>query len=738
MNITLTNAYKPGLTMMLTAAMTASAPANIEDLSTFEVIGSKEAVWDLPGSGAFIEIQNSEDFRYDDINQLLREVPGVYTREEDGYGLFPNISLRGVDPGRSGKVTIMEDGILMAPATYAAPSAYYSPTAGRMAGLEILKGSSQIQYGPHTTGGAINYISTPIPQNQRGYAELSYGSNNDLIGHINYGNRVSKGDQQFGLLLEIYHRQNDGFKTIQPAAGGGYAGSDDTGFDRTDYMAKFMWAPNSDHRFEAKVGYSEMLANETYLGLSEDDFARASTDRYAASRFDNIDTDHWRTYLRHTWSPSTRFEVSTTAYYNKFHRNWYKLDKVNGTTLSQALFNDHPDYPTLVGSTAGSLKVKANNRDYYGQGIQSDAVALFQSDTMSHKLSFGLRLHEDQIRRFQWADIYNQDDTGAIVGDPAFSGPENEGDREQTVTALAAYIRDEIRIGDWQFTPGIRFEWLDWDYFRADSRDPAIEDSGNLNMVAPGISVQYAKHENWTAFASYHRGISPPAPSGLRNGLEEEKADSFEMGARFRGNQGFYAETLLFYTGFQNLITSESVANGGSDANIGEVDSIGVEALAGIDLGELNDWGIATPIYVSATYTDATVINPTDGQTDPESIFYGAEDGNRLPYIPEWQFFASAGLEGDNWATQLRASYVGERFGTGDNALADPTDIRVGKLDSHFILDWSASYRIWDNLTAFVSATNLLDETYVASRLPHGLRPGAPRLFRFGLRMDWY
>ena len=110
------------------------------DMEEFQVLGSKESVFEVPGSGFYLAQEEIENFQYTNLDQILRQVPGVYFRGEDGYGLFPNISLRGVDSNRSGKVTMMEDGVLTAPAPYAAPSAYYSPTVGRMSSLEILKG----------------------------------------------------------------------------------------------------------------------------------------------------------------------------------------------------------------------------------------------------------------------------------------------------------------------------------------------------------------------------------------------------------------------------------------------------------------------------------------------------------------------------------------------------------------------------------------------------------------------
>ena len=145
----------------------------------------------LPGSVHYLSTKELNQFNTSNIHQILSQIPGVQIQEEDGYGLRPNIGLRGTGSERSSKITIMEDGVLAAPAPYAAPSAYYFPNVMRMSGVEVFKGSSQIKYGPYTTGGAVNFISTSIPDHLSGSVNLSLGSYNHRAIHANVGNKIN-------------------------------------------------------------------------------------------------------------------------------------------------------------------------------------------------------------------------------------------------------------------------------------------------------------------------------------------------------------------------------------------------------------------------------------------------------------------------------------------------------------------------------------------------------------------
>jgi Fe(3+) dicitrate transport protein len=160
-----------------------------------QIIGHQNKLRTEAGSATLISEVELEKFNFDDINRVLYNVPGINIREEDGFGLRPNIGFRGATPERSKKITIMEDGILIGPAPYSAPSAYYFPMIGKMTSVEVFKGPAAIKYGPNTVAGALNMTTRAVPAASEGAFDLAIGSNGYRKTKGYYGN--TQGDFGF-------------------------------------------------------------------------------------------------------------------------------------------------------------------------------------------------------------------------------------------------------------------------------------------------------------------------------------------------------------------------------------------------------------------------------------------------------------------------------------------------------------------------------------------------------------
>src|SRR5690606_22360164 len=152
-------------------------------------------------------------------------------------------------------------------------------------------------------------------------------------------------------------------------------------------------------------GYYDQRSDETYLGLTEDDFASTPFRRYAGSQQDVMNADHQQIQLRHFVQFSAGVDVTTTLYENDFARNWYKLASVDGASIDRVLA-DPDGNPTERGYLRGSedgvgvLSVRANSREYTSRGVQSQMGVTF-GDDVRHDLELGVRYHEDDEDRFQ-------------------------------------------------------------------------------------------------------------------------------------------------------------------------------------------------------------------------------------------------------------------------------------------------------------------------------------------------
>ena len=702
-------------------------------ISSVSMTGGQRNLRNLPGSAAYISPKQLQMFQYSDITRTLRSLPGINIQEEDGFGMRPNIGMRGTGVDRSGKITLMEDGILMAPAPYAAPEAYYFPTFGRMQAVEVLKGSSQIQYGPYTTGGALNLISTQIPDHL---------TTNLLMSGSGYGGKqlhAWMGDtyERFAFLAETFRISSDGFKELD---NGG-----PTGFEKQDYLIKLRLQSAADARYlqslTLKAGLTEEVSDETYTGLTYQDYLTAPFRRYAGSQLDKMTTRHEQLSLRYSMvlSPSLQWEV--TAYRNDFHRNWYKLDKVTdslGTAVSISSLLADPDsytgqYEIITGGNTtgiGALQVKANNRTYYSQGAEAVLHYSHNGVNWNQHIQAGIRVHEDQIDRYQWVDLYGMDQGIMELQMTGTAG--SESNRLVTADALAAYLQYTLRRGQWTLTPGLRLEDITKTEKNYGTLDPErtgadLEvSSNNTSTLIPGLLAEYRMSDQWYLYTGVHRGF---APAGVDTGSLPESSVNTELGARYWSRHA-QATAVIFYNDYSNLLGVDMTSTGGLGTgqtfNGGAATVYGLECSLGADLlPATSNWQL--PVQIAYTFTKG-YFDSSFGSDLEE--WEEVEAGDELPYLAPQQLYLQLSAIRDRWSVHSGTRYTADmRAVAGQGAI--PTEELV---PAHVVSDLSVHYTFAPGASAWAGVNNLTNNTYIASIRPAGWRPGMPRTFTIGVR----
>lgn len=720
-----------------TSQTATDAAATDKYLERIQIIGHGDALRSEGGSATLIDEAELERFEYDDINRILANVPGVNIRQEDGYGLRPNIGFRGATPERSKKIALMEDGILIAPAPYSASAAYYFPMVSRMTAVEVFKGPASIKYGPNTVSGALNMTSRMVPEGAEGQLDISAGSDGYTKAHGFYGDTRD----ELGFLIEGINARADGFKDLD---GGG-----DTGFRQNNYLAKVRYTPSQSkyNQFvEMKLGYGNEVSHETYLGLTDEDFSKSPNRRYAASQQGLMDWTHKQVQLTHHIDFDV-VDVTTRVYRNDFERSWVKLNGFQKTgstqtdrSLQEILADPHNGvnaiyYQILTGNNDSEkhyeqLIIGDNAREYYSQGIQSDVAMNSTWGGIDHKLEVGLRYHRDQIIRKHTEDLFVMTDgylehTGAATKATSHN--------RETTDALSVYVSDTLTFDRLTVTAGIRGEFIDAEYQNnaPDMADDWLEKDSRIWL--PGVSAFYQYSDSLGLLFGVNEGYVPTSPQQAP-AIQHESSVNYELGARFN-NGNVRAEVIGFFNDFSNLKESCTFSASSSctekidqEYNGGEVDIYGIESTFAYTQGLTNV--IDMPMSLVYTYT------ASEFKTDIVSDFplWGnINAGDELPYLPKHQLTATIGLAANNWQVSLLAKYVGEMketSGTGVSYEGVTTEALT-------VVDLSASYDLDDYGSVYFKADNLFDKVAIVSHRPYGARPSKPQQFFAGYKYSF-
>ncbi|MCL4707781.1 TonB-dependent receptor [bacterium] len=665
------------------------------------VVGKTENLAAIPGSANVLDLRTLEASRPFTANEAVRKLPGVNARDEEGFGLRPNIGIRGLNPTRSTKLTLLEDGVPLAYAPYGDNASYYHPPIDRFERIELLKGAGQILFGPQTIGGIINYI-TPAPQVKlAGFASLTGGSRDFFDGKFRFGGHR--------MVLDYTRKQGDGAR-------------DNIHSKLNDVNFKTVAALSKSQALTLRANALTEDSQVGYSGLTEAEYRNFGA-RYNPFKNDNFEIRRYGASATHNLQLSASTLLTTNLYFSNFSRDWWRQSSTTtdtqggaaGTAFRDARLAGLRVNPDTLNSAQGRL------RDYTTWGIEPRVKLVHAAFGFAGELQAGIKAHFENQDRMQMNGTSPTARSGSVVEDNL-----------RETTAYSAFLVNRFFLGAWSLTPGLRYEHINSS--RTNRLPGGLSGSDDLSKWIPSLGATWNPANALTMFAGVHLGFAPPRTEDVIDGagtsteVEAEESTNWEFGARFQPVAGSLIQATFFRNDFSRLIAVGSIAGGGTPLSQGEALFQGVE-LSG-------RYGFENGFYVDGAYTWL----PEAEQTTPFSqvvggaIIAGSAAGNRQPYAPKHMLTAAAGYAAHGFDALLEAVHVGAQFADFANTVAPTADGQRGELAAYTILNAALNYHLQPaHMTFFIAVKNLTDKTYIVDRT-RGIQVGSPRLVQVGSR----
>ncbi len=658
-------------------------------MATVFVIGGEENLTSLGGAGQILGKKELEDAHVFTVNEALRKVAGVHARDEEGFGLRPNIAMRGLNPTRSTKITLLEDGLALAYAPYGDNASYYHPMVDRYERIEVLKGASSLMFGPQTVGGVVNYI-TPAPRQAFG------GYVQGVMGNRDYSNgKMSIGGS--GLNLDYGLKQGDGAR-------------DNMSHKLDDLNIKYSTEMSERQAITLRTNLYKEDSVQTYSGLTQAEFENLGAS-YNPFKNDRFEAQRTGLSITHDFLVTEQTTLITSVCYSKFDRDWWRQAStsqdgqcaaLNPSRLAGVVIN-----PDSCNSIQGRL------RSYETWGVEPRI-------TVTHSLGefqAGARIHfEEQNRR----QINGTSPT-------ARSGTLAENNLRNT-RAYSGFIANRFDIGKFTVTPIARYESI-----RAERNNLLTAQTGESNVYAftPGIGATWNPTDTLTIFSSLHKGFAPPrvedmiGSTGTVTEVSEEKSKNFEVGFRIQPMKKVSVQGAYFRNAYDNLIAVGSIAGGSTPLSQGKGLFEGIELAASADF--------VSGVFGRLAYTWLPTAEQTEAFRNVSTGETVGSQGKRQAYAPENTLTAAVGYKVGAIKGELEAQYVGSQFSDFANTVAPTADGQKGEIAAYTVWNTSLNYRFDKALSAFVTGKNLLDKTYVVDRT-RGILVGMPRLIQIGVK----
>ena len=708
-------------------------------MTKLEIISDADSKFNnLPGASTVLQMETIKLLNPIGTQEMLEYVPGVNGYADDGIGNSRiSIGIRGLNPRRSSRILILEDGIPIQPALYIYPNMYYNPPADRIDRLEVIKGSGAVEFGPQTMGGVINYF-TRRPRNEfGGLFKASAGENG-------YGSIFAEiggwGNDRLNPEVQLLFKRGDGFRQ-------------NNSFEQANATVKLNYLRSDDENIYVKTNLNYENSNATYTGLTKWSFE--NDPKYNPKEDDNFKILRTSLDFIHTKRINSNLSTTNTFYTSYFDRRWWRENDV----FVLASQKDDPSASPQAYYSINDLVRKGNGKDNFGI-LRTFYVLGAQRNYELKRTLFGLPSETKFGARLYWERFIDDKKAGENTDSrdgKYFILPVSEDESPTIVgqshhyetTAMSLFYSEKIDCGNIQLRPGVRFEVFEQE--RVDRLQGSIYQDKTITVALPGFGFS-APLLGMNFFGGIHRGFTPPSSGALKIlnfgmgdkstslDLDAEKSWNKELG--LRGNFSFLDFELSgFHIGIENLVAA---GRGTAFNNLGKVNSMGIELVANLSTSKsisfLPDFHI-TYALLSTEIIEGKIRSNVSGSAGSEVSIAGKE----LPYAPRHTL--TAGFSANYFqalSIRLDLRYVDKVYTDFENIQEEDNVGVSGSVPSYYFFNLSADYQINEKMRILLTGKNITDEIYIGSRLhsnpgqkqaniSSGILPGPRKQINIGL-----
>jgi Fe(3+) dicitrate transport protein len=627
--------------------------------------------------------------------QIFAKIPGVFVYDMDGSGNQINISTRGLDPHRSWEYNIRQNGVITNSDMYGYPASHYSPAMESIERIELVRGTSSLQYGAQF-GGMINYV-TKGPDTTRAFSfeSINSGGSFGLFSSYNaIGGKVGK------LIYSAYYqkRHSNGYRKNARS-------------DAESQFVSLTYEFNSALKIKAELGRSSYVY-QIPGPLTDAMFAADPRQSTRSRNYFNPDIYVPSIVLDWKISPATQLKLTNSGVYG---------------ARNSVMFDAFANVADTINPATKSYKARQVDIDNF-KSFTSELrlVHQYQVAGVRNVVAGGVQYMHNKLRRRQQGKGTTGSDFDLTLTDPAFGR-----DMYLKTENIAFFLENMIFITPrLTVSPGIRIESGSTDMTGTISYfDPkGLPNRIKHKFPLLGISSQYRISANSRAYAGFSQAYRPVVfkdiiPGSVLERVDKNLKDAYGYNLE-AGVNGSIGDVLKYDIGvFQVLINHRMGTVSMRDENntayllrtvTGDSRTRGVEAY--LEYTAFKVYGNTTPtelsFFTSTSYFDAEYIKGNAVVNNENK----SVAGNRVEGVPTWISRNGAQFQYKKLFVTCQYSYVSSNFANPLNTVEPSANGTIGKVPGYGLLDLNARLHINKNYTLRAGVNNITDKQYFTKR----------------------